>query len=266
MCGSAVAQDETTIETAEVVVGATELLTDGDQDGEPQVMRSMSVFASEDGSPPVILSSNSFGGIDGPMNFSFGGGGGEVDSFSLLSNPSVQKDLELVDDQVKQIQAIQRDFGKQISEQLKGGFSGDRAQELGKIIRELKDKQKEQINNILLDHQQDRLKQVAMQTQLKNGGTANALGNKNFVEALGLTEKQIARLKDRSKELQKEMQEKIKKMRSQMKEELLGELSVEQRNKLKELLGDKYESKSEDWRSSFRNRMKSVREKKSNGD
>ena len=251
LAGSAWAQDE---QVDDVVVGAIELSVDAVQDGQGTFSQ-MRVISSDGEGPQTFFMAGGdpFSG-GAPMSFSFGNG--PVDSFSMLSNPSVQKDLELVEDQIKQIQDIQREFGQRIKEQLKGGISGDKAKQLGEIIRQLKDEQKEQINGILLKHQQDRLQQVALQTQLKNSGTANALGSKNFADALGLTDDQVKRLKERATELKKAMDEKIARMKEEMKAELLEELTAEQQSKLKDMLGDEYKSNSEDWNSSIRNRIR----------
>ena len=113
---------------------------------------------------------------DGPM-FSFMGDSGNMfalgggDDFSMLQNPSVQKDLELVDDQMAQIRAIQQEFNGRIKDAIgdisKGGFGPERAKNLSTVIKGMKQEQQEKINKILLPHQQDRISQMSNTLKVK---------------------------------------------------------------------------------------------------
>ena len=194
-----------------------------------------------------------------PLPMPMGGG----DSFAMLNNPSVQKDLELVDDQIQQIKDINADFSARIQDQVSelrgnnGSFDIARAKELGELVRKLKEQQKTEIDNLLLPHQQERLQQVALQMQMKAMGTARALSRK-LADELDISDEQKDRLKQRQQELQEEMQKKISEMRKNMQKELLQELTPEQREKLKTLTGTPFETKSEDFSSgrSFKSRVR----------
>ena len=256
MTTTLVAQEEGQAEA--IVVSAIET-SDSGPDGAPT--QQLRVFSTNNVMPQTFVMDTMAGG--GAMSFNFGGA---VDKFSMLQNPSIQKEIELVDEQVQQIREIQREFGQKIKEQLKGGISGEKAKNLGELIRKLKEEQKEKMNDVLLEHQQERLNQVSLQTQLRNSGTANALATANFKEALGLSDEQIEKLRKKATELKKDMEEKIKKMREEMKEELLGELSSSQRRKLTKMLGDKYEPKSEDWKFNLNDRIRRARERRNDGD
>ena len=183
-----------------------------------------------------------------PLPMPLGGG----DSFAMLNNPSVQKDLELVDDQIQQIKDVNADFSARIQDQVSelrgdnGSFDIARAKELGELVRKLKEQQKTEIDNLLLPHQQERLQQVALQMQMKAMGTARALASK-LAEELDITDEQKDRLKQRQQELQEEMQKKISEMRENMQKELLQELTPQQRDKLQELTGADFEMKSVDF-------------------
>ena len=89
------------------------------------------------------------------------------DQMSLLSDASVQKDLELVDDQVKQLREMQREFSRELKDQIgdlsKGDFDKSRIKDIGKLVSELRAEQKTRMEQLLLPHQVDRLKQVALQ-------------------------------------------------------------------------------------------------------
>lgn len=253
--GSFAGAQEQTQESEDVIVAAPKAIAiTSMQDGDGNsTISQMSVMAFDDGSGPAVFMASP-GGMGGGMNLGFGFNSGPMDSFSLLNNPSVQKDLELVDEQIEKIRELNRDFSQRLTKQFQGGLKPENGDKLRELIQEMQREKNEQINGILLEHQQQRLKQVALQSQLNASGTANALASENFRELLGMTEEQIERLKKRSAELQKQMEEKIKKMREEMKDELLGELTLDQRNKLKELLGDQFETRPEDFQSLRRER------------
>ena len=95
-----------------------EIVVESDASGAGIIMMNRT---TDDGSGPQsqmrVLSLND---MEGGFTFAspdvdFWGGGS--DSFGLLNNPSVQKDLELIDDQLAKIKEINKDFGKKIKEQ-----------------------------------------------------------------------------------------------------------------------------------------------------
>ena len=200
--------------------------------------------------------------IMGDMDFSMGMSGNQ---FSMLNNASVQKDLQLVDDQVDQIKQINKDFGEKIKSKMDamkdddGNFNFQMGSDFGEMIRDLKQQQQDQISGILLPNQQKRLDQVARQIRMKRMGTSKALAGK-LAEELGITPDQKQKIKERSKELQKEMQEKIAELRANAKNSLLQELTKDQRNKLEEMLGDEYVEKKEDSKRRFRFRRNETRQ------
>ena len=60
---------------------------------------------------------------------------------------------------------------------------------------------------------------------------------------------------EREAELKKELEEKIAEFKEDMKNALLSELNLEQRNKLQEMMGDKFKPEANDWRSMMPQRM-----------
>ena len=226
------------IANAQVIEMATEMI---DDDGEQ--MRIMS-FSTDDGfsmstGPALVMPSL---GADG--GFSFGS-----DQFSLLNNSSIQKELNLVDEQVERLKAVRKDFRNRMNDltsemRSDGGnfnFDPEMIEKLKKLSEEIKKEKQEEIEGLLLPEQIERLKQIALQNKMKQQGTVNALGSKEVAEALGLDKEKVAELRKKSKELAKKVQEDIKALREQAREDLLDELSDEQREKLEELLGEKFE-------------------------
>jgi hypothetical protein len=224
----------------------------------------MTVIGSGDLGGPMIFSSESFGGGAATFQMGLSGGASEINIFgntgftvpapdplSMLSNPSVQKDLELVGDQLKQVQDLQSEFASQMKDQLgsltSGGFSPEQLKGIPALIAKMKEKQKDQLESLLLPHQLERLKQVALQTHMKQAGTAGAIATDQIAGALGISSEQIKNLKSRSKEINQKLQEDIEALKSKAQKELLSELTADQQKKLKELTGDKYEPQNKDW-------------------
>jgi len=214
----------------------------------------------ESGGEPIIVSSSSFSinGAPGERSIGFFGGADmmgaagnwmpqAMDPMSLLDDEQVRADLELVGEQLDKYKAAQQAFRDQLGEKTKALASGklDPAMmgNLAKEIAEMKKAGREEMQNVLMPHQLDRLKQVALQLQMQKQGAALAILNGKVAEELGIDEDQKQRIMDKEKELKEEMKERMEKLTEEMKEKLLGELSAEQRSKLKELSGDKIDYK-----------------------
>lgn len=230
---------------AQIIEMSTDIVEDN---GEQMQMMS---FSTSDGfdmasGPSIMLASP---GLDG--GFSFG-----TDQFSLLNNSDVQSELNLVDEQVERLNDVRKEFRDQINEvtsQLRGengnlNLTPEMIEKLRQVTEEVREKKREEIEGLLLPEQIERLKQLALQRNMKQRGTANALGSEEVAEALGLDEKQIEALREKSKELAERVQKEIEAAKEKAREELLGELTDEQREKLSELLGEEFESSKSETR------------------
>ncbi len=228
----------------------------GDELGGTPMIFSTVTDSSGDGAPQMQFMTGMPGGAGG---FSIGGpemvSMGAPDSFSMLSDPSVQKDLELVGDQLTQLQDLQKSFGAKMKEQMgdisKGKFDPERMKGLGELAKRLKEEQQSKMKDLLLPHQVDRLKQISVQRHMEMAGTAGALASDKLAEELGITDEQKERLKKRSQEITTEMQAKMEKVKDEAKEQLLQELTADQRAKLKALTGEKFKSNPQDWSEKF---------------
>ncbi len=176
----------------------------------------------------------------------FFGGGGNI---GLLMRDDVRKELEIVDDQVKKIQAL----GDEMREQMRDLYSGlrDLSQEERQAkFAELREKsaelQKElsaKVDEVLLPHQRDRLKQIGLQMQMRYRGTSGLLTDQ-LAEDLNITDEQKEKLRAKAEEVRKSLEEQIAKARAEARDELLEVLTPEQREKLKALLGDDFQTES----------------------
>ena len=220
----------------------------------------MALDASQLGDTPMVFSSALEGG-----SFSFDMAGS---SFSLLNNPSVQKDLQLVDEQMDQINSINKEFTDKIKEKIgemkgeDGSFRFQGGSGFGELIADLRNQQQEQIQSILLPNQQERLDQVSRQMKLKRMGSERGL-TEILAKELGISDEQKTRIRKKSEELQKQLEEKIAELKKNAKEELMQELSKDQREKLEDLLGDEFVSKAEDSKNRFPGLQKMLRKQQS---
>lgn len=167
--------------------------------------------------------------------------------WDLIGNPSVQVDLELVDDQLKQVEQLRLQMvreSKQLFSETQGVQDYD---QFAKSIGVVKRKYVERLENVLLPLQIERMKQIALQIHLKRSGMANAITSSVVAEVLGLSDQQVVKLKEKSLLLKDQLAADIQKLKAKRDRTLLNELTAQQRTKLIELQGDKWASKPEDW-------------------
>lgn len=96
---------------------------------------------------------------------------------------------------------------------------------------------------MLLPHQLERLKQVALQIQMKKRGAANTLLSDAVTEELGIDSEQKKRIQERQEELKKELADRMAKLKEEIRDKLLNELTAEQKKKLEEISGDDFDYK-----------------------
>lgn len=179
-----------------------------------------------------------FGGFGGA------GGGGAT---QLLQDDSVKKELDLVDEQVANLQ----DIASKLQEETRAQFQGF---DFGSL-RDLSDEERDarmapirekgekltaaaqkQIDEVLLPHQRERLKQLMVQSTMRFGAD-RALTTGTLAEELGITEEQKQKLAAKQEEVQASLQEKMAKLRQEAQDELFSVLEPSQQAKLKSLIG-----------------------------
>lgn len=172
---------------------------------------------------------------------------------SALFSAEVLRDLELLDEQKKELKQITgeiRQARNQITTRLKeyasSGVSQDKIEaKRQESIKQIEDKKAEalkQINDVLLPHQMDRLRQSTVQVMMKQFArhekVQSGLLTSQMKQYLEIDDEQAKKIAETAKELREELAEKIKKLNEEALEKLLSELSAEQRKKYKELIGD----------------------------
>lgn len=190
----------------------------------------------------------------------FGGrgfGGGGFSDTALLGNEQVQKELELVEDQISKISKIREESRSkfaQFPEGLREMSQADREKATADmqaknepVMKEMRTK----INEVLLPDQRDRLKELAIQAQ----GTG-ALNNPEVAEALKITDEQKKKLETIREEAGTKMREafsgfqpgqgpseeartKMQEIRKESNEKTLAVLTTEQAAQFEKMKGEK---------------------------
>ena len=124
---------------------------------------------------------------------------GNAATFSKLNNPQVQIELELMERQQQQLRDLQTSFAKKIKEIRSVPSQGspqheERAREIA--IKKAEEEQKKKIEEILIPHQLDRLKQITWQMKLKRFGYSETLTDQDLADLRAELLKQRAFLLD----------------------------------------------------------------------
>lgn len=185
------------------------------------------------------------GGRGGRQRGGRDGGGGDDNPQRLLRSEGVQRDLELSEEQVKLLEGLNEGRGgdrggdREAREAELEGLSEEARNERLREMRDARTRERmAEINDILLPHQMERLSQIAAQASAQRG--SRSLINGSLAEKLEITDEQKVRIEEKAEELQKVFDEKIAKLRNQMQEQLLAELTPEQRDQYKEMMGEAF--------------------------
>jgi Spy/CpxP family protein refolding chaperone len=187
-------------------------------------------------------------GGPGRGGFQFGGGGGFGGALAILQRPDVQEELELLDDQKKQLTDLREKSTEKMRElfgNLRGGGGGEGDRDaLRETFRKAAEETQADVDKILLPHQSKRLKQLEAQLRMRGGGVMGALGG-DVADKLGISEEQRDKLRDKARDLDAELRKKTAEIRKQLQDQLLASLTEDQRKQFNELVGEPFEFKDE---------------------
>ncbi len=253
-------------------------ISHGQEDGQPAVVSGIQVLSlgvSDDetgeGGPPRIMQGAVMGGTG--ASFSFGSALGvnpndKSQLFNLLSNESIQKELDITKEQIdgtkhimaearKRMQVIMQDMLSKRG--ANGGLNIDR-----EAIRELTEENsaeaKAAIEEILKPDQLKRLKQLAYQIEVERDGLGESLLNGRLGREIGVYDGQKQHLLDRATDIDEQMKREIAQIKAEARAALLDELVPEQRKAAEDLLGAYFDYEEPSLAQSLRSRIRSMRE------
>ena len=164
----------------------------------------------------------------------------EATTLGMLADKNVRREIEMVDDQYKELQQLGREVQKRSGEQLLSLDFSDRAK-LFERIREMQANSQKELDGVLLPHQIARLRQIQFQSQLRRKSLVGILTSDPVKSNLEITDDQSEELREAEKEIAAEMEEEIKKLREKAKQKLLSRLKPQQKKEVEEMIGDTYD-------------------------
>jgi len=177
-------------------------------------------------------------------------GGYYGDPMMLLRMPQVQEELQLVDEQKAKLKEISEELQKQTREQWSGLRDLPPEQRRAKYA-ELREKAaaraeeaRKKIEALLLPHQTNRLRQIALQLRMRWRGVGGIVDDAEMAELLGLTAKQKEQLQKIAEETRKKLQNLPREIMEEGKKKARDVLTPEQKKKLEEAVGAEFELRS----------------------
>lgn len=166
---------------------------------------------------------------------------------NLLYLPKIQKEIEIIPEQLEKINKLRTKLNEARRDAYKDASKLPvevRQKAVQEVYANTQADAMKEMNEILLPHQLNRLKEVVLQYAIKSS-FAYTLTQDEIAESIELNEEQIAELSKKELELNREMtkkaQEFYNKMRAENREKLMEVLTEKQRRKLQSLLGEKYD-------------------------
>jgi hypothetical protein len=166
----------------------------------------------------------------------------EASTLGLLADENIRADLEMVDDQYRELQVVSEQIRNRSAEQLRL-LDFTNTAELAQRIRDIREQARKELDSLLLPHQLERLQQIRMQSQLRRRSLVDLLISNPLRSELDISQQQVTELRDAEQEIEKEVQREIQQIRARAREKLLSKLSNKQRTKVKTLIGDDFEFK-----------------------
>jgi periplasmic protein CpxP/Spy len=176
------------------------------------------------------------------------GGGGLI---ALAKAKDVAAELKISEDQTKKLDDLEKSSREKITKAREE--AGDDREAMMQKTREIGEETNKQLGSILSADQMKRLKQLQLQSSIKNGGLMMALANPDTQKAINLNDEQKEQLRGfmqdsgeqmreifQSTQDQEERQKKMAEYRESMGKKVEKLLTDEQKAKLKEAQGEPF--------------------------
>lgn len=165
---------------------------------------------------------------------------GTASSLGLLENPKVREELEMVDDQYKELQRLTSNIQKKAAIELRN-MDFSKVTNVATRIRGIRNNMKQDIEELLLPHQLKRLKQLETRSQLQRKSIAALLTSDPVKTELNISDDQSEELLAAEEEIEAELAKEIEQLREKAREKLLSKLKSSQREKAEDLLGEDFD-------------------------
>jgi len=181
----------------------------------------------------------------------------------LGHDSELRKELEVVDDQVESVKELAQEYQKEMMDfhmsNSKLGMEIQKLYKEGKVAEakeiteeyqkrseEFSQEYMERASEVLLPHQIERLNQIAKRQGAKY---TNEFHDEfgiaaSFADEMGLSAEEKKRLADTIKEAREEYYATVAEAKKKANEKILSVLTTEQKEKMKEILGDEYDQEA----------------------
>ncbi len=175
------------------------------------------------------------------------------------SNPYLTRELELVDFQQKELQAIKKEMQaeyNQMMQEYRQSYRKDNYQqaqaEYREKLQEYKERYLDRVEEVLVPHQEKRLEQVVRQQKAlyaRGGGASSRYYTRRdefdlpmlLAEELELSEKELEIVKTAIKESRLEMEDELKRIREESIRKVINSLPPDKRRRFDDLVGQPYD-------------------------
>ena len=161
-------------------------------------------------------------------------------TFGMLSNEKVRDEIEMIDQQYQELQQANARIQKRVAEEIRG-LDFSRPTTMTTRIRGIRNRAQKELEELLLPHQVERLRQLHNRSRLRSQGLVDLLTEAPIREELEISSDQEEELRKEEAKLEAELQEKIRQLRKEAREQLLGKLKPGQEKKAKQLLGEEFD-------------------------
>jgi hypothetical protein len=168
--------------------------------------------------------------------------GTDSGTLGLLGDADIRGDIEMVDDQYKQLQDMNADIQKRMAEQMRGLDFSD-SKNVASQIRGIREQAEKDLNGVLLPHQLKRLQQIRAQSQLRRRSLVDLLTNDPLKTELEITDPQSDALRESEKQIEEELARDIARLQEAARKKLISSLNQSQQERVEDIFGELFNFK-----------------------
>ena len=159
---------------------------------------------------------------------------------SMLQNPGVRQEIGMEEYQFRDLQSKAKELRQNMISEVREALSNEQKEpkQLVQMVGRIRQRYSQELQNAVLPHQMDRLRQVGFQTLIRDRDPVQVLTSEPFKSELKLDEEDVEKLRDRSEALKREFERKVAELRQETVDKLVEELDEDQQKTLREMLGD----------------------------
>ncbi|MEQ1906127.1 MAG: hypothetical protein ABL888_18220 [Pirellulaceae bacterium] len=161
---------------------------------------------------------------------------------SAIFWPGTKDEIDILDSQIDRSRNVFHHWSTEIDTELSKAFQDLNAAkkhiDINDVVERLHARLDEQISEIFLPHQMERLRELAYWSEANLHGAVAMLTSDRMKKTLGSSTSRVDEIRKEADALQREFEKEAFELREKYRKKLIERLSKEQRERLKENLGD----------------------------